>query len=151
MMRAMIRRVACGSVLTLLAVAWTAMEQPAQGAEGVRPGRPLAAARARGGRKSLPKYYAQVVTPEQREQIAKIQEAYRPKIEELQAKMKELNAQLKAVTEERDTKIEAVLTPDQKKQIAEAAAKAKEKALEKKEKKKADADAAKPAEPKPSK
>jgi hypothetical protein len=66
----------------------------------------------------LPAYYAPVVTEEQREKIYQIQEEYRPKIAAL-------NAQLKALKKEQDDKIAALLTPAQKKQVAEAAATAK--------------------------
>jgi len=68
----------------------------------------------------LPAYYAKVVTPEQREQIIKIQKEYQPKIDALQA-------QLKALINERNEKIEALLTPEQKKQIEEATAAARAK------------------------
>jgi len=94
----------------------------------------------------LPKYYSKIVTPEQRDQILKIQEDYRPKLEALQTKINELKTQMQTLAKERDGKIEALLTPDQKKQIEEAAAKAKEKAQEKKEKKNAPAEPAKPAD-----
>lgn len=75
----------------------------------------------------LPPYYAQVVKPEQRKQIYAIQEEYGPKIDALQA-------QLKALLEERDKKIEAVLTEAQRQEVerlreeAKAKRAAKEKA-----------------------
>jgi hypothetical protein len=68
--------------------------------------------RARG---HLPKYYANVVTEEQREKILKIQEEYKPKIEALET-------QLKALKKERDDKVSAVLTEEQKKKVEEAKA-----------------------------
>lgn len=66
----------------------------------------------------LPNYYAKVVTPEQREKIYAIQQQYAPKIAALQKQLQELLAQ-------RAKEIEAVLTPEQLKQVQEAAAAAK--------------------------
>jgi hypothetical protein len=66
----------------------------------------------------LPAHYASVVNEKQREAIYKIQEEYQPKIESLQK-------QLKALKKQRDEKISAVLTAEQKKQVEEAAAKTK--------------------------
>ena len=66
----------------------------------------------------LPPHYAKVVDEKQREEIYKIQEEYQPKIDALQK-------QLDALKKERDDKIAAVLTPEQKKQLEDAAASAK--------------------------
>ena len=66
----------------------------------------------------LPPYYSQVVDEKQREEISKIQDEYEPKIEDLQK-------QIDALKKERDEKIAAVLTPEQKKQVEEARTKAK--------------------------
>jgi hypothetical protein len=66
----------------------------------------------------LPPHYRTVVSEEQRSIIYQIQEEYRVKIEALEA-------QLEAIKKERKEKIAAVLTPEQKKQVAEAAAIAK--------------------------
>ena len=108
MVRTMLCRAACAMMLISLAVAAT--ERPALGADGkmIRRGR------------RLPAYYAKVITKEQQEQIYKIQDEYR-------AKMEPLTAQLKALKKERDDKIAAVLTPEQKKQVEQAAAKDKPK------------------------
>jgi hypothetical protein len=61
----------------------------------------------------LPAHYGKVVTEQQRNLIYKIQAEYRPKVDLLEA-------QLTLLKRERDTKIEAVLTPAQKKLIEEA-------------------------------
>jgi hypothetical protein len=66
----------------------------------------------------LPPYYSQVVNQEQRETIYRIQADYQEKLDSLEK-------QLKSLREERDKKIEAVLTPEQKKQWEKAAAEAK--------------------------
>jgi Spy/CpxP family protein refolding chaperone len=83
-------------------------------------------------RARLPNFYRQVVSEQQREEIYKIQASYQAKIEALQA-------QLKAVVDERDAKVTAVLTPEQKKKVEELAAAAKAKRQQAQEK---------PAEPK---
>ena len=119
-----------GSLLAIvLAVAFAATAAPAL-ADGPVKGV------LRKPRRALPAHYAPVVSEEQKQQIHKIQEEYTPQIDAL-------NEQIKALKKERDEKIAAVLTPEQKKQIddAKAAAKAKRKA--------AKPDAAKPTEPAP--
>jgi hypothetical protein len=58
----------------------------------------------------LPLYYGQVVTSEQREKIYQIQQSYFGLIEFLTLRIEKLAA-------ERDTQIEAILTPDQKEKI----------------------------------
>ncbi len=70
----------------------------------------------------LPDYFRTVVTEEQRQKIYAIQREYGPEI-------RKLKAQLKALTDDRNAKIDALLTPEQRKQIAELkkAAKAKRK------------------------
>jgi Spy/CpxP family protein refolding chaperone len=75
------------------------------------------------GRGRLPNYYANVVTEKQRDEIYKIQEEYRPKIDAAKS-------QLDALNKEMNEKIAAVLTAEQKKKIeeTEAAAKAEKKA-----------------------
>jgi membrane protein involved in colicin uptake len=91
----------------------------------------------------LPNHYAEVVTEKQREEILKIREEYQPKIDALQT-------QLDALKKERDEKVSAVLTEEQKKKVEEAAAAAAKARAEKKAEKPADAakaaDPAKPAE-----
>src|SRR5687767_10308067 len=62
----------------------------------------------------LPAYYAQVVTPQQREKIYTIQQTYAEQIEALQTQLKELQAKLAA-------ECKAVLTADQLKKVEELA------------------------------
>jgi hypothetical protein len=83
----------------------------------------------------LPNYYTEVVTEKQREEIYKIQEEYKPKIDAAKA-------QREALTKEQNEKISAVLTADQKKKIEDAAAAAKAKSA----KEPKPAEPAKPAE-----
>ncbi len=70
----------------------------------------------------LPQYYGAVVTPEQKQQIYKIQTEYGPKISELQSQIDQL-------TKQREEKISALLSAEQKEKLAqikaEAAAKRK--------------------------
>lgn len=68
-------------------------------------------------RPRLPMYYGTVVTEEQRARIYAIQKQYWPQIRALQE-------QLESLTAERDAKIEAVLTDDQKATIAQLKAEA---------------------------
>ncbi len=68
----------------------------------------------------LPAYFSQVVSEEQRQKIYQIQEDYRPKLESLEL-------QRRALLKERNEKIAALLTAEQKKQIKDAATKAKRK------------------------
>lgn len=92
-------------------------EQPQKGeVEGTRK-RERKAARGR-----LPNYYTQVVDDEQREEIYSIQADY-------DARINELLRQAVALRNERNSKVEAVLTPDQLEQVKKitAAAKAKRK------------------------
>jgi hypothetical protein len=132
MVRTFAGRLLCWATLVSLAVAFAAVEQPTLGADAPR--------RARGLRSRLPAHYASVVNDEQREKIYKIQEEYRPKIEALET-------QLKTLKKERDDKIAAVLTAEQKKQVEAAAAKA----IEKPAKSAETAPAAPPAAQKPAK
>ncbi len=89
----------------------------ASAADGQPAGRVVKKIRSRG---RLPNHYADVVTEKQRDEIYKIQEEYKPKIDALKAQLNALNKEMKE-------KISAVLTADQKKKIqeSEAAAKAK--------------------------
>ena len=119
-----------------LAIAGAIAAQPAGGAEGkastTKTTKKKIEARRGKVRHRLPPNYGKVVTDEQREKIYKIQDEYRPKIEALRA-------QLKALLKERNEKIEALLTPEQKQKITEA--KAKRKAQRTKPKKPNDAPA----------
>ncbi len=114
MMRTIAVRLVCWMTLISLAVVLAAAEQPVLGAEGKTLVKKVL------GKKGhrLPPHYAQVVDEKQRAEIYKIEDEYQPKIEALQE-------QLNALKQERDEKISALLTPEQKKQIEEAAAKAK--------------------------
>jgi hypothetical protein len=78
-------------------------------AKGEKPAKP---------RGRLPAYFGAVVTPELREKIYAIQAEYEPRIGQLR---KELDA----LTKERDEKIHALLTPEQKKKIEELKAAAR--------------------------
>jgi hypothetical protein len=115
-MRKMSIRPVCWMVFVSLAVALVPAAQTASGAEDKPSVRKVL---GRKGRR-LPPYYSQVVNEKQREEISKIQAEYQPKIEALQD-------QLDAMKKERDDKISAVLTPEQKRQVEEAAIKAKAK------------------------
>lgn len=90
----------------------------------------------------LPAYYAQVVTPDQKEKIYAVQHEYAPRI-------KELRAQLAAFQAERDAKCRALLTSEQQKKVDELIAAAK--AAREAEAATATAPAAAPASPTPSK
>jgi hypothetical protein len=116
MMRKMLSRPFCWLVIISLAVALAPTLQAAAGADGKPSVKKIL---GRKGRR-LPPYYAQVVNEKQRAEISKIQEEYQPKIEALQD-------QLEAMKKERDEKVSAVLTPEQKRQVEEAAIKAKAK------------------------
>ena len=135
MERTFARRVLCWVSLASLAIVFAVVEQPTLLGADTPVKKALSKRRSR-----LPAHYAQVVTEQQREKISQIQEEYRPKIEAL-------NAQLKALKKEQDDKIAAVLTPEQKKQIEEAAAKAKNNLAKPAE----SAPVSPPTEPKPAK
>ena len=135
MERTYVRRVLGWAFLVSLAVSLAAVEQPTALGADMPVKKALSKRRGR-----LPARYAAVATEQQRDQILKIQDEYRPKIEAL-------NAQLKALKKEQDDKITAVFTPEQKKQIEEAAAKAKSNVAKPSEA----APAAPPTEPKPAK
>ncbi len=114
-----------------IAAALAAVEQPTRGADAEP------AKKASKKHHRLPSHYGDVVTQEQREKIYKIQDDFGPKIDAIEA-------QLKTVKKEQNDKIASLLTPEQKKQIQVAEAKAKEE----KAKKKADAKAEKNVEKK---
>ena len=77
----------------------------------------------------LPAYYGQVVDEKQRQAIYEIQKQYAPRIDALKA-------QLAALTDERNGKVAAVLTPEQRAEVdglkAEAKAKRELKAAQEK-------------------
>ncbi|HLA86231.1 MAG TPA: hypothetical protein VJL29_15695 [Thermoguttaceae bacterium] len=68
----------------------------------------------------LPAHFRTVVTDEQRQKIYAVQQEYDPRI-------RKLREQLKTLTAERNAKIDALLTPEQRKKIADLKAAAKEK------------------------
>jgi transketolase len=109
-------------VLVWLAGTVIAIGNPSLAQDPAASGRPAKGAAAKRGEKSsgrLPAYYGKVkVTPEQREKILAIQKEYAAKIDPLRK-------QLDALTKERDAKMEAVLTPEQQKQMEELKAAAK--------------------------
>jgi len=74
----------------------------------------------------LPNHFAGVVSDEQRDKIYAIQREFEPKI-------RELTLQLDSLKKQRDEKIQAVLTPEQKKKIDDLKAAAKDSRAKKKE------------------
>jgi len=94
------------------AAAETAEAEPAAGA--------AATAEEKVFRGRLPAYYGQVVDEKQRAAIYEIQKQYAPRIDALKA-------QLAALTEERNEKVAAVLTPEQQAKVASLKAEAKAK------------------------
>lgn len=129
MTKTIVRRLACWTLLGCLAFAVTTVAQPVCSAENMAPAKTTTKkkerAKVKKGRHRLPRYFRDVVGDEQREKIYNIQDEYRPKIAALKAEWK-------ALLKERDEKIEAVLTPEQKRQIDEARAEAKAKRKAKK-------------------
>ena len=141
MAKTLVRRLASWTLLGCITFAVATMTQPVVSAEDPPPAKTTTKkhekAKAPKARHRLPPHYGGVVKDqEQREKIYKIQDEYQPKIEELRA-------QLKALVKEQKEKIDAVLTPEQKKQIEDAKAKAKAKRKAKQPKKEP------PAKPKP--
>jgi len=106
-------------VLVVLTGAAVGVELRAAGQDPAQ-GPAVAVPQVRQFRPRLPNYYSQVVNPKQRAAIYVIQRVYWPKIEALRVQMETLS-------QERDQRIEAVLTPPQRTKIAalRAAAKAK--------------------------
>jgi hypothetical protein len=122
MHRASLERIVLCNGLVILAISVITWALPARAAEeGAAP--PATAAKERQARQPaarLPNYYREIVTEEQREKILAIQRQYAAKIDPLRRELEKL-------TQERNEKIESLLTPEQRKQLAEirAAAKAK--------------------------
>ena len=114
MARTYASRVLCWAVFVSLALA-AATERPARAADARTE---KTVPKGVGGR--LPNYYKMVVDEQQRQEIYRIQAEYRTRI-------KELETRLKALKKERDQRIVNVLSPEQKKRVEEAAARAKEK------------------------
>ena len=68
----------------------------------------------------LPAHYGEVVTEDQRKEVASVYAKYN-------AKLAKLKAEIKSVTAERDTAIEAMLSAEQKVKLAQLKSGAKEK------------------------
>jgi hypothetical protein len=131
MKRTRMKQLAHGATLILAVGVLAAAELSAWGAEDKAPvKKPVGKSYHR-----LPAHYGSVVNEKQRKEIYKIQEEYQPKIEALKK-------QLDALKKERDEKISAVLTEEQRKRLKQAAAKRKSKSK--------DAPPAKPVEKEPS-
>jgi hypothetical protein len=82
---------------------------------------------AEGRRGPLPNLFGKIaVNDQQREQLYHIQDEYAAKIDALQQ-------QIKALLQERDAKMEAVLTPGQKLRLAELREEARQRAAKQKE------------------
>ena len=132
-----IRRFSLMTAMLCGAIAWTtsglvvAQEKDKEGAP--------AAKKKADSKGTLPAYYGDVVSGEQREKIYAVLAKYKDKIAKLKLEVDTLEA-------ERNKEIEAVLTPDQQQKVAkaktEAAAKAKAKKAENAKKKNGDATAA---------
>lgn len=110
------------NIALLAAMGWLGLEG-VWGQEGAGAKVPAAAARGEGPARrarsgQLPPYYRDVVSDEQRQKIYAIQAEYNAQIGELEAKVAQLR-------KERDAKIEALLTPEQKKRIEDLRAAAK--------------------------
>ncbi len=104
------------TTLVSLAVLLASAERQATGQNKRADAEPAAKAKKFRGR--LPNFYAQVVDRKQRQTIYAIQKEYSPKIEALRT-------QLAGVTKERNEKVAAVLTPQQRKKVEELQAAAK--------------------------
>lgn len=86
---------------------------------------PAKPATAKDRRPPLPTYYGQIgVSNEQREQLLTVQEEYEMKLEALRE-------QLKKLVQERDAKMEGLLTPGQKLRMKELQEEAKTRAAKK--------------------
>jgi len=124
-MRSALLRMGIGNLLSCWAV-MAAMAAPPAYTQEKAPNAPKAAAKKGDSGKGeqrrgiLPPYYRNVVDEKQREAIYKIQEEYAPKIANLKS-------QLESLTKDRDAKIAAVLTPEQRKKVEQLQAEAKDK------------------------
>jgi len=113
-------RTAIWSILTTGILVWTTDTARAAAEDSAMPDKPASAEKISKFRGRLPAYYGMVVSEEQRQQIYDIQKEYHPQIAALKA-------QLKALVQQRNAKVEAVLTTEQREKVdaARAAAKAK--------------------------
>ncbi len=119
-MRLVSARIVLCTTLASLAIVLACLDRPTTGQDKEAAAKPAAAKKAEKFRGRLPNFYRQVVNQKQRQTIYKIQAEYAPKIADLKA-------QLDALTKERDQRVAAVLTPEQRKRVEDfkAAAKAK--------------------------
>jgi hypothetical protein len=122
---------------------------PANGAPATNKGKKASSKTAKGEKSTksaarLPAYFSAVVTEEQRQKIHSIQNDYAGRIEPLRR-------QLDSLTKERDDKINATLTPEQKQKIEALKAAAKKAKPPKKDAKKSTDSAAKPDQGGPAK
>jgi Spy/CpxP family protein refolding chaperone len=124
MKRIIANRLACWTMLGVLAVALAAIGRPVSGTDA-DPSAPRTTKKDRKRHWPLPRHYKDVVTDEQKQKIQTIQDEYRPKIQALEKQLKDLRAEEMA-------KIEAVLTPEQKDQIKKADDEAMQKAKQRK-------------------
>lgn len=112
-------------VFPLMAALGLAQQAPEKKAgDATKPAAGAAAKPRAKPRGRLPAYYARVVSGDQRDKIYAIQQSYEAKIADLQA-------QLKALTDKRDAEVAAVLTADQKAKVDQLAADAKSKRAQK--------------------
>ncbi|MHC4177839.1 MAG: hypothetical protein ACYSWU_10045, partial [Planctomycetota bacterium] len=114
MMKSVAGRIAFCTTLASLAIVLACLARPTIGQDKEAAAKPAAAKKAKKFRGRLPNYYGQVVDQKQRATIYKIQAEYAPKIAELKA-------QLEALTKQRDEKVAAVLTPEQRKKVEQIA------------------------------
>jgi Spy/CpxP family protein refolding chaperone len=126
-MRPVSTKIVLWTTLASLAIVLACLARPTIGQDEGKASQPAAAKTAKKSRGRLPNFYRQVVDPQQRETIYKIQAEYAPKIAELQA-------QLEKLIKERDEKIAAVLTPEQRKRVEDLNAAARAKRRPKKQK-----------------
>jgi len=119
-MRLASTRIALCTMLASLAIVLACLDRPTTGQDKEAAAKPAAAKKAKKFRGRLPNFYRLVVDQKQRQTIYKIQAEYAPKIADLKA-------QLDALTKQRDQRVAAVLTPQQRKRVEgfKAAAKAK--------------------------
>jgi hypothetical protein len=112
-------RIALWTTLVSLGIVLAYLASPTVGEDKAAAAKPAAVKEVKTPRR-LPSFFKEVVDEKQRETIYKIQEEYGPKIADLRA-------QLDALTKQRDERIAAVLTPEQRKKLEDlrAAAKAK--------------------------
>lgn len=122
MMRAVRSVVGCLAISGLVGVVgwWGALSQAADAPATAEAGKSAAKKERADPRGPLPAYYRNVVDGIQREKIYKIYDEYEPRVDELRSQLKKLVA-------ERDAKVEALLTDEQRQRVKELATEAKSK------------------------